>query len=146
MSASICRAYITRAETLVSSSGSWLATHQLQARGGPALISTALDLSRGPHALTMASAASFSRSQTPERYPVQPDHFYPNGQPSQTFDDGKLAPLSPDQDPLCVRGIPVFRPTMEEFQDFESYVERIDVWGKKSGIVKIIPPKEWCVA
>ncbi|KDQ19956.1 hypothetical protein BOTBODRAFT_125491 [Botryobasidium botryosum FD-172 SS1] len=91
----------------------------------------------------MASTSSFSRSPTPDYYPVQPDHFYPNGQPSQTLNDGKFAFLSPDQDPLCLRGIPVFRPTMEEFQDFESYVERVDVWGRKSGIVKIIPPKEW---
>lgn len=70
---------------------------------------------------------------------VQPDHFYPN-QPNDT-----IGLLDPDQDPLATRGIPVFKPTMEEFQDFEQYMERVEVWGRKSGIVKIIPPAEWLV-
>ncbi|GJJ16220.1 hypothetical protein Clacol_010516 [Clathrus columnatus] len=30
---------------------------------------------------------------------------------------------------------------MEEFQDFEQYMNRLDCWGMRSGIVKIIPPK-----
>ncbi|KAL1742523.1 JmjC domain, hydroxylase-domain-containing protein [Schizophyllum fasciatum] len=34
---------------------------------------------------------------------------------------------------------------MEEFQDFERYMERIECWGMRSGIVKVIPPREWCV-
>ncbi|GBG28067.1 Lysine-specific demethylase 4A [Hondaea fermentalgiana] len=38
---------------------------------------------------------------------------------------------------------PVFRPTMEEFQDFERFVEKIEVAGAKAGLVKVIPPKEW---
>lgn len=33
--------------------------------------------------------------------------------------------------------------SMEQFQDFYSYINRIDRWGMRSGIVKIIPPKEW---
>jgi hypothetical protein len=32
---------------------------------------------------------------------------------------------------------------MEEFSDFEGYMERIAPWGHRSGIVKVIPPKEW---
>jgi hypothetical protein len=32
---------------------------------------------------------------------------------------------------------------MEEFADFEGYMERIAPWGHRSGIVKVIPPKEW---
>ncbi|KAG0767316.1 hypothetical protein G6F57_003195 [Rhizopus arrhizus] len=39
--------------------------------------------------------------------------------------------------------IPIFTPTMEEFKDFKLFVESIDEFGKKAGIVKIIPPKEW---
>lgn len=50
---------------------------------------------------------------------------------------------TPEEDPLATRGIPVFRPTMEEFSDFEDYMERIAPWGHRSGIVKVIPPKEW---
>ncbi|EIW69101.1 hypothetical protein TREMEDRAFT_31415, partial [Tremella mesenterica DSM 1558] len=51
--------------------------------------------------------------------------------------------VSPEDDPEARRGIPVFRPTMEEFKDFEGYVERTTPWGQRSGIVKIIPPAEW---
>ncbi|KAI8891067.1 JmjC-domain-containing protein [Backusella circina FSU 941] len=40
-------------------------------------------------------------------------------------------------------GIPVFTPTLEEFKDFKAFMEAIEGYGKKSGIVKIIPPKEW---
>jgi hypothetical protein len=44
---------------------------------------------------------------------------------------------------LATRGVPVFRPTLEEFQDFEAYMNKVECWGFKSGVVKIIPPKEW---
>ena len=50
---------------------------------------------------------------------VVPDHYW---------DDGK---------------IPVFKPTMHQFRSFKKYVEKIDKYGMKSGIVKVIPPKEW---
>lgn len=33
--------------------------------------------------------------------------------------------------------------SMDQFRDFYSYINRIDRWGMRSGIVKIIPPKEW---
>ncbi|KAI8142351.1 JmjC domain, hydroxylase-domain-containing protein [Fennellomyces sp. T-0311] len=39
--------------------------------------------------------------------------------------------------------IPVFRPTMDEFKDFKTFMEAIDPYGRHSGIVKVIPPKEW---
>lgn len=39
--------------------------------------------------------------------------------------------------------IPVFRPTFEQFADFYGYVKSINKHGMQSGIVKIIPPKEW---
>jgi hypothetical protein len=32
---------------------------------------------------------------------------------------------------------------MEEFADFEGYMEKVAPWGHRSGIVKVIPPKEW---
>jgi hypothetical protein len=50
---------------------------------------------------------------------VVPDHYW---------DDGK---------------IPVFKPTMDQFRSFKKYIEKIDKYGMKSGIVKVIPPKEW---
>jgi hypothetical protein len=51
--------------------------------------------------------------------------------------------LTPEEDPMAARGIPVFQPTCEEFQDFEAYMESVAPWGHRSGIVKVIPPAEW---
>jgi hypothetical protein len=50
---------------------------------------------------------------------VEPDHYYEGGK------------------------IPVFKPTMHQFKDFDKFVAKIDKYGMKSGIVKVIPPKEW---
>ncbi|KAF5378159.1 hypothetical protein D9615_007617 [Tricholomella constricta] len=96
------------------------------------------------------SSSSLTSSLTPSRSPsptppVQPDHFYGSEDiqlPPSPNSDGKTW-LDPEDDPLAHRGIPVFKPTMEEFQDFEGYVSKLECWGSKSGIVKIIPPKEW---
>lgn len=87
-----------------------------------------------------------SRSPTPEP-PLQPDHFYGNEEirlPPSPSSDGRTW-LDPADDPLAQRGIPVFRPTIAEFADFEGYMNRVEPWGMRSGIVKIIPPKEWSV-
>ncbi|KAF2836895.1 JmjC-domain-containing protein, partial [Patellaria atrata CBS 101060] len=50
---------------------------------------------------------------------VEPDHFYDGG------------------------NIPVFKPTMQQFKSFRKFIDKIDRYGMKSGIVKVIPPKEW---
>ncbi|EMC96328.1 hypothetical protein BAUCODRAFT_33663 [Baudoinia panamericana UAMH 10762] len=50
---------------------------------------------------------------------IEPDHYW---------DGGK---------------IPVFKPTLEQFKSFPKFIEKIDKYGMKSGIVKVIPPKEW---
>ncbi|KAH3673593.1 hypothetical protein WICMUC_003590 [Wickerhamomyces mucosus] len=42
-----------------------------------------------------------------------------------------------------LNGVPIFKPTMDEFKDFEKYMKLINPWGMESGIVKIIPPIEW---
>ena len=34
---------------------------------------------------------------------------------------------------------------MDQFRSFKSFVQKIDKYGMKSGIVKVIPPKEWYV-
>lgn len=47
-----------------------------------------------------------------------------------------------------MKGVPVFEPTMSDFEGhggFYGYVKRIEKYGMRSGIVKVIPPKEWCV-
>ena len=50
---------------------------------------------------------------------IEPDHYW---------DGGK---------------IPVFKPTMDQFRSFKKFVEKIDKYGMKSGIVKVVPPAEW---
>ncbi|KAI6854424.1 hypothetical protein KC318_g22477, partial [Hortaea werneckii] len=39
--------------------------------------------------------------------------------------------------------IPVFKPTMDQFRDFSKFIAKVDQYGMKSGIVKVIPPDEW---
>ncbi|EHA57186.1 hypothetical protein MGG_09186 [Pyricularia oryzae 70-15] len=39
--------------------------------------------------------------------------------------------------------VPVFRPTMEQFRDFKLFMEKVNPYGMKSGIIKIVPPQEW---
>ncbi|ROW06912.1 hypothetical protein VMCG_04156 [Cytospora schulzeri] len=39
--------------------------------------------------------------------------------------------------------VPVFKPTMHQFKDFKKFMEAVDSYGMKSGIIKIIPPSEW---
>ncbi|CAI1963978.1 hypothetical protein SEUBUCD646_0E02580 [Saccharomyces eubayanus] len=49
-------------------------------------------------------------------------------------------PIAPSE---VVGGIPVFKPTYEQFEDFYSYCKAINKYGMKSGVVKVIPPPEW---
>ncbi|KAL5342349.1 hypothetical protein BJX70DRAFT_410445 [Aspergillus crustosus] len=50
---------------------------------------------------------------------IEPDHYYGGGK------------------------IAVFKPTMDQFRDFQAFINRVDKYGMRSGIVKVIPPKEW---
>ncbi|KAI9751474.1 MAG: hypothetical protein M4579_006046 [Chaenotheca gracillima] len=50
---------------------------------------------------------------------IEPDHYYEGGK------------------------VPVFKPTMDQFRSFKKFVNKIDKYGMKSGIVKVIPPPEW---
>ncbi|EJD00680.1 JmjC-domain-containing protein [Fomitiporia mediterranea MF3/22] len=106
-------------------------------------------LTLSPMTTTMSGDSTPSLTPSPSlspspTIPAQPDHFYSqdgDGHPAP-FSPGH-AWLSPDNDPLATKGIPVFKPTMDEFRDFEAYMTRVEFWGMRSGIVKIIPPKEW---
>ena len=40
-------------------------------------------------------------------------------------------------------GIPVFKPKWEDFKDFYKFNKAINKYGMQSGIVKVVPPKEW---
>ena len=33
--------------------------------------------------------------------------------------------------------------TMAQFHNFKRFIEKVDKYGMKSGIVKVIPPTEW---
>ncbi|KAL4915125.1 hypothetical protein BDW62DRAFT_133069 [Aspergillus aurantiobrunneus] len=50
---------------------------------------------------------------------IEPDHYYGGGK------------------------IPVFKPTMDQFRDFQAFINKVDKYGMRSGIIKVIPPKEW---
>ncbi|KAH6904857.1 jumonji superfamily protein [Coprinopsis sp. MPI-PUGE-AT-0042] len=92
-----------------------------------------------------SSSLTPCQSPSPEFPIVQPDHFYGSEGvqlPPSPRSDGKTW-LDPNDDASASRGIPVFKPTMEEFADFEAYMEKVNCWGMRSGIVKVIPPKEW---
>jgi len=32
---------------------------------------------------------------------------------------------------------------MDQFRDFEKFINRVNYYGMKTGIVKVIPPAEW---
>ncbi|KAI9348289.1 JmjC domain, hydroxylase-domain-containing protein [Zopfochytrium polystomum] len=39
--------------------------------------------------------------------------------------------------------VPIFRPTMEQFRNFNAFITAIEPYGRKAGLVKVIPPVEW---
>lgn len=73
------------------------------------------------------------KAKTEEHDPhanIKPSYFYP------------MDPSDPNSH-LDESAIPVFEPTMSQFADFYKFCEAINDWGMKTGIVKIVPPKEW---
>lgn len=54
------------------------------------------------------------------------------------------APIDLEISPAYVTGgVPVFTPTKAQFRDFYAFNKAINKYGMQSGIVKIIPPREW---
>ncbi|KAG8808761.1 hypothetical protein FRC17_003793, partial [Serendipita sp. 399] len=88
---------------------------------------------------TPSSSAIALPAPAPPTMIVQPDHFYCNAE----LHPNATQSLTPEEDPVAARGIPVFKPTWQEFCDFEKYMEAIQPWGMRSGIVKVIPPAQW---
>lgn len=35
---------------------------------------------------------------------------------------------------------------MDQFRDFQHFIKKVEKYGMQSGIVKVVPPKEWYVA
>ena len=42
-----------------------------------------------------------------------------------------------------VDGVPVLKPSYEQFRDFQKFIQIINKLGNESGIVKVVPPREW---
>ncbi|KAA1137843.1 hypothetical protein PGTUg99_024725 [Puccinia graminis f. sp. tritici] len=76
-----------------------------------------------------------------ERDKIKPSYYY--GEKELEEEAIKRGIKPPKRKPKGLRGVPVFEPSMEQFRNFYSYINQIDRWGMRSGIVKIIPPKEW---
>lgn len=34
---------------------------------------------------------------------------------------------------------------MDQFKDFQSFINKVEKYGMQSGIIKVVPPKEWYV-
>ncbi|KAK7423899.1 hypothetical protein QQX98_000770 [Neonectria punicea] len=62
--------------------------------------------------------------------------------PAPASDNGKddIGEVLPDH---WSGTVPVFKPTMHQFKDFKRFMEAVDSYGMKSGIIKITPPEEW---
>ncbi|KAI0099297.1 hypothetical protein GGR51DRAFT_535561 [Nemania sp. FL0031] len=61
-------------------------------------------------------------------------------QPIPEVEDEDIGEVTPDH---WSGTVPVFKPDMHQFKDFKKFMEKVDSYGMKSGIVKIIPPQEW---
>lgn len=42
-----------------------------------------------------------------------------------------------------INGVPIFKPSFKDFKSFDSYINSIKKYGFVSGVIKVIPPKEW---
>ncbi|BFZ55601.1 hypothetical protein PYCC9005_002642 [Savitreella phatthalungensis] len=67
--------------------------------------------------MTTSRATTSSTARSTDK--IEPDHYWQNG------------------------AVPVFKPTWDQFKSFPDFIAKIDAYGMKAGIVKVIPPKEW---
>ncbi|KAI0198826.1 hypothetical protein F4808DRAFT_434582 [Astrocystis sublimbata] len=61
-------------------------------------------------------------------------------EPAPAPEDEDIGDVTPDH---WSGTVPVFKPDMRQFKDFKKFMEKVDSYGMKSGILKIIPPQEW---
>lgn len=87
---------------------------------------------------TVKSDASDSELSELDEEPILSDA----PMPPPASDDGQddIGEVLPDH---WSGTVPVFKPTMDQFKDFKRFMETVDSYGMKSGIIKIIPPEEW---
>ncbi|EAQ86808.1 hypothetical protein CHGG_08061 [Chaetomium globosum CBS 148.51] len=79
------------------------------------------------------------KEEKPQDTPQEPPKVEPESepQPPPVEDIGEVLPDH------WSGTVPVFKPTMKQFKDFKLFMEKVDKYGMKSGIIKIIAPEEW---
>ena len=77
---------------------------------------------------------------------IVPDHYYEGGK-VPVFKPVSYVQKSSSifsVDMTCMGGKPlIVSQTMKQFRSFKEFILKIDKYGMKSGIVKVVPPKEW---
>ncbi|KAI8634498.1 hypothetical protein F5Y19DRAFT_413682 [Xylariaceae sp. FL1651] len=84
--------------------------------------------------------SELSDVEDPTFEPDQEPPVYTQTSAQQDAQDEDIGEVTPDH---WSGTVPVFKPDMHQFKDFKKFMEKIDCYGMKSGIVKIIPPQEW---
>ncbi|KAI8824088.1 putative jumonji family transcription factor [Fimicolochytrium jonesii] len=106
----------------------------LEASSGPGYTTTENGNGPAPPLPSSSPAPSIPSSRPPavetaDPPPVEaPTTAGPVPPPEYEFDEG---------------GVPVFRPTTEQFANFEKFIKSIEGIGAEAGIVKVVPPKAW---
>ncbi|KAI1266279.1 hypothetical protein F5Y18DRAFT_382971 [Xylariaceae sp. FL1019] len=83
----------------------------------------------------------------PDQLPSVHSHSQPYIQPepiptakTEPEEEEDIGEVTPDH---WSGTVPVFKPDMHQFKDFKKFMAKIDSYGMKSGIVKVVPPDEW---
>ncbi|KAI0967961.1 hypothetical protein F4678DRAFT_444109 [Xylaria arbuscula] len=79
----------------------------------------------------------------PDEAPLFPSESSPQPPPPEETapqEEEDIGEVTPDH---WSGTVPVFKPEMSQFKDFKKFMEKVDSYGMKSGIVKIIPPQAW---
>ncbi|KAL0470174.1 hypothetical protein QR685DRAFT_571331 [Neurospora intermedia] len=96
-----------------------------------------------------AAATVESTTQIKEEQEGEGKESTSHSQQPDTGAASATTPISPSEDigeilpDRYENNVPVFKPTLKQFQDFKLFMEKVDKYGMKSGIIKIIPPEEW---
>jgi hypothetical protein len=120
----------------------------------PARIESSMSLSPVPQEVKSSIEASTIAKPANALTPPTSEEMNHGEEAKKDYDDSELSDLDLDLDEdegeeiepdhyWDGGKIPVFKPTMDQFRSFKKFVEKIDKYGMKSGIVKVIPPKEW---
>ncbi|KAJ1563590.1 hypothetical protein HK405_001492 [Cladochytrium tenue] len=54
-----------------------------------------------------------------------------------------IDPLVPEYQFGEAHSVPVFRPTMAQFRDFSAFIAAAEPFGRRAGLIKVVPPPEW---